>query len=265
MSHSIRAKVKNKFKNKFKKTAANKKSILHSLNAKRGPLLCAFLTLLATARATGGAGSLLLPMAHASGGAIAKRDPNVPIVPLTTKELCSKLTLCTTLYPWVREFTEEEEKAGGPEVPGKKRKRGTFQALNEDITRVLTTILVTSMACSIFATTLFTHLTDHIFGTYAERWSAVFLTAVTLFFVELLPKNIGVINAEKVARLMVPPINVLANVVRPFGFALSYLAKSTVRFFGVQTKETSGVSDSELPLIVTGVRDSGTSITASRR
>lgn len=164
----------------------------------------------------------------------------------------------TTLYPWkVREFAEEEEKQrGGDGTSGKRR--GTFTALNEDITRILTAILVTSTACSIYATTLFTHLADHIFGTYAEKWSAVFLTAVTLFFVELLPKNIGVINAERVARLMVPPINILAKIVGPFGFALSYLAKATLRLFGIHAKDTSGVSDSELRLIVTGARDSGT-------
>lgn len=205
------------------------------------------------------------------------RNPDAPIVPLTTNELASKLTIwlgiftalallhaaeiaITTLYPWkVREFAEEEEKQRGSDgQQGGKKRRGTFTALNEDITRVLTTILVTSTACSIYATTLFTHLADHMFGKYAEKWSAIFLTAVTLFFVELLPKNIGVINAERVARLMVPPINVLANVVGPLGFALSYLAKATLKLFGIQAKETSGVSDSELRLIVTGARDSGT-------
>ena len=203
------------------------------------------------------------------------RNPDAPIVPLTTNELASKLTIwlgiftllallhaaeiaITTLYPWkVREFAEEEEKQRGSSGD-KGGKRGTFTALNEDITRILTAILVTSTACSIYATTLFTHLADHIFGTYAEKWSAVFLTAVTLFFVELLPKNIGVINAERVARLMVPPINVMARIVGPFGFALSYLAKATLRLFGIHAKDTSGVSDSELRLIVTGARDSGT-------
>jgi len=212
---------------------------------------------------------------------MVKRNPDAPIIPLTTNELASKLIIwlsiftllallhaaeiaITTLYPWkVREFAEEEEKqrgaiSGGGGDGGQKKRRGTFTALNEDITRILTAILVTSTACSIYATTLFTHLADHIFGRYAEKWSAIFLTAVTLFFVELLPKNIGVINAERVARLMVPPINVLAKIVGPFGFALSYLAKATLRLFGVQAKETSGVSDSELRLIVTGARDSGT-------
>ena len=218
--------------------------------------------------------SLFLPKlpAFASGG-MPKRNPDIPLTPLSTNELASKMTIwvgiftilallhaaeiaITTLYPWkVREFAEEEEKSSNSKGGGK---RGTFQALNEDITRVLTTILVTSTACSIYATTLFTHLADHLFGTYAEKWSAVFLTAVTLYFVELLPKNIGVINAEKVARLMVPPIMIVSNIVGPVGFALTSLAKATLAVFGIKAKETSGVSDSELRLIVTGARDSGT-------
>jgi CBS domain containing-hemolysin-like protein len=240
-------------------------------------ILSAFLTLLIISNIP--FLSWILP-ANAGGGMV-KRNPDAPIIPLTTNELASKLIIwlsiftllallhaaeiaITTLYPWkVREFAEEEEKqrgaiSGGGGDGGQKKRRGTFTALNEDITRILTAILVTSTACSIYATTLFTHLADHIFGRYAEKWSAIFLTAVTLFFVELLPKNIGVINAERVARLMVPPINVLAKIVGPFGFALSYLAKATLRLFGVQAKETSGVSDSELRLIVTGARDSGT-------
>ena len=237
-------------------------------------LICAFITLLVTHTSLSN-NNILLPLAHASGGMV-KRDPDAVITPLSKNELVAKLLIwlgiftalalfhaaeiaITTLYPWkVREFAEEEEKQSSTAVGGKKGRRGTFTALNEDITRVLTTILVTSTACSIYATTLFTHLADHIFGTYAEKWSAIFLTAVTLFFVELLPKNIGVINAERVARLMVPPINMLANVVGPFGFALSTLAKATLRLFGVRTKENSGVTDSELRLIVTGARDSGT-------
>ncbi|KAL3795716.1 hypothetical protein ACHAW5_004486 [Stephanodiscus triporus] len=251
-----------------------------------GPLFAIFTVLLGhvvSSSTNGGVGNLLLPFAWASGGGMPRRNPDVPALPLTTNELVSKLSLwlgiftalallhaaeiaITTLYPWkVREFAEEEEKLLGNDGlssegrKGRKRKRGTFQTLNEDITRVLTTILVTSTACSIYATTLFTHLADHIFGTAgAEKWSAIFLTAITLFFVELLPKNIGVINAERVARFMVPPINVLANLVGPFGYALSYLAKSTLRLFGVKAKEETGVSDSELRLIVTGARDSGT-------
>ena len=264
----------NKLKQRFLQSNNNKPT---RRTKKRYGLIGAFMTLLVTHTSLPflptNINKILLPIAYASGGMV-KRDPDAIITPLSKNELAGKLLIwlgiftalalfhaaeiaITTLYPWkVREFAEEEEKTAAGE--GRKGRRGTFTALNEDITRVLTTILVTSTACSIYATTLFTHLADHIFGTYAEKWSAIFLTAVTLFFVELLPKNIGVINAERVARLMVPPINMLANVVGPFGFALSTLAKATLRLFGVRTKETSGVTDSELRLIVTGARDSGT-------
>jgi len=158
----------------------------------------------------------------------------------------------TTLYPWkVREFAEEEEKQG--------KGRGVFTTLNEDITRVLTTILVTSTTCSIFATTLFTQLFASCFGTRGEKYGAILLTGLTLFFVELLPKSLGVVNAERVARLIIPPINILSTVVSPLGISLSWLAKTTLRLCGVkELKKDSGVSDSQLRLIVTGARDSGT-------
>ena len=158
----------------------------------------------------------------------------------------------TTLYPWkVREIAEEEEKLG--------TSRSVFKVLNEDITRVLTTILVTSTACSIFATTLFTHLAAGAFGTRGERYGAVALTGLTLFFVELLPKSLGVVNAEKVARIMVPPINIVSAIVSPLGISLSWLSKKTLHMLGVRAKDgDDGVSDSQLRLIVTGALDSGT-------
>lgn len=157
----------------------------------------------------------------------------------------------TTLYPWkVREFAEEEEKTG---------KQGTFKILNEDITRVLTTILVASTACSIFATTVFTHLVAASFGARGERYGALALTCLTLFFVELLPKSVGVTNAEAVARVMTPPINIMSAVVSPLGITLSWLAKKTLTMIGLKNKDDGdSISDSQLRLIVTGARDSGT-------
>ena len=159
----------------------------------------------------------------------------------------------TTLYPWkVREIAEEEEKNG--------KKRSVFTTLNEDITRVLTTILVTSTAASIFATTIFTSLSVRWFGVAGERYGPFALTGLTLFFVELLPKSLGVTNAERVARFMVPPVNIASRIVSPLGITLSWLAKRTLALVGVQSQLNgeNGVSDSQLRLIVTGARDSGT-------
>jgi len=206
--------------------------------------------------------TITLAMAAMGGG-----SSDVPRVPLAKNEQLSLFGLffglfgglallhaaeiaITTLYPWkVKEFAEEEEKLG---------KRGTFKILNEDITRVLTTILVASTTCSIFATTVFTHLVAGVFGNSGEKYGALALTALTLFFVELLPKSIGVTNAESVARIMVPPINIMTMFVSPIGVSLSWLAKKTLSLIGLKGKENSGITDSQLRLIVTGARDSGT-------
>ncbi|GMH73856.1 hypothetical protein TL16_g06304 [Triparma laevis f. inornata] len=152
----------------------------------------------------------------------------------------------TTLYPWkVREFAEEEGE-GSP-----------FTTLNSDITRVLTTILVTSTTASIYATTIFARLASSCFGKAGEKYAALSLTILTLFFVELLPKSVGVSNAELVARKMVPPINVMAGVVAPLGIFLTALAKRTLKLFGLKPGEIEDVSEEELRLIVSGARDSG--------
>jgi putative hemolysin len=157
----------------------------------------------------------------------------------------------TTLYPWkVREFAEEEEKSG---------KKGVFKILDQDITRVLTTILVASTSCSIFCTTIFTHLVASLFGARGERYGALALTGLTLFFVELLPKSIGVTNAEKVARVMTPPISIISTVVGPLGTVLTWMAKKTLTMLGLNdNKDGDTISDSQLRLIVTGARASGT-------
>jgi len=161
----------------------------------------------------------------------------------------------TTLYPWkVRDFAEEERDAS----TGKKRK-GTFTILNEDIQRVLITILVTGTTCSIYATTIFSDFMGAAFGVQGEKYVPIVLTSLTLFFVELLPKSVGVYAAEKVARLIVPPLNLLANIVSPVGQTLSYFSKSFLKLFGMKVSDdANAVSDSELRLIVTGARDSGT-------
>eukprot|EP00980_Cylindrotheca_fusiformis_P023195 scaffold10201_cov119-Cylindrotheca_fusiformis.AAC.12 len=157
----------------------------------------------------------------------------------------------TTLYPWrVREFAAEEEKSG---------KKGVFKVLDQDITRVLTTILVASTSCSIFCTTVFTHLVASLFGARGERYGALALTCLTLFFVELIPKSVGVTNAERVARVMTPPISIISAVVGPLGISLTWMAKKTLTLIGLNSKDDGdSISDSQLRLIVTGALDSGT-------
>jgi hypothetical protein len=105
---------------------------------------------------------------------------------------------------------------------------------------------------------MFTTLVSSLWGQqFSERYAALLLTGITLFFVELMPKYIGVTSPEMIARAMVPPISVLSRVVGPLGLTLSFIAKKTLKLFGFNPKESGMVSEEELRLIVNGARDSG--------
>ncbi|CAM9686559.1 unnamed protein product [Phaeothamnion confervicola] len=189
--------------------------------------------------------------------------PADTMTPLSVEALVSKLALwlglflfssafhaaeiaITTLYPWkVKEFAEEE----GEKSP--------FRILNKDITRVLTTILVASTCSTIYSAALFTNLAIQVFGAKGLAYSTAALTAITLFFGELLPKALGVNNAEMVARSMVPVINLLAVFLSPLGKAFSYLSKLLLALAGFRSSEDGRVSEEELRLIVTGAKQSG--------
>lgn len=156
----------------------------------------------------------------------------------------------TTLYPWkVKEFAEEE----GPRSP--------FAMLDADITRALTAILVATTCANVCSTAIFTSVAGSLCDGSPQHlaYATASLTAMTLFFGELLPKAMGVNNAERVARLLAPIVNALTLVLGPIGSLFSKASKRFlkqvfgVRFAGVAT----AVSEEELRLIVGGATKSG--------
>ena len=156
----------------------------------------------------------------------------------------------TTLYPWkVKEFATAE----GP--------KSSFALLDRDITRVLTTILVATTCCNIASTALFADMAVSVCGGSARKlaYATAMLTAGTLFFGELLPKAIGVNNAERTARLLAPPINIMTKILGPVAIGFAGLSKKTLKFVGLIKNEGSAeaVSEEELRLIIGGASESG--------
>lgn len=153
----------------------------------------------------------------------------------------------TTLYPWkVKEFAEND----GP--------RSSFAMLDRDITRALTSILVATTCANVCSTAIFTS----VVGTYYETprhmaYATGALTAMTLFFGELLPKALGVYNAERVARLLGPIVNAVTLVLGPVGTMFSRSSKRVLSLFGVEFSGGESVSEEELRLIVGGATRSG--------
>jgi Mg2+/Co2+ transporter CorB len=64
-------------------------------------------------------------------------------------------------------------------------------------------------------------------------------------------------QAEKVARVMVPIINMLALLVYPIGKLMELTSKAMLLMMGVQESDESSVSEEELRMIVMGAKVSG--------
>ncbi|CAM9872980.1 unnamed protein product, partial [Ectocarpus sp. 13 AM-2016] len=131
------------------------------------------------------------------------------------------------------------------------------QVLNKDITRVLTTILMATTVCTIYNAALFTNLAIQMFGSAGLAYATAALTVTTLFFGELVPKALGVNNAEVVARRVLPIIIVLSVVLNPVAKTFTLISTLMLSMLGFKSTETGRVSEEELRLIVTGAKMSG--------
>lgn len=160
--------------------------------------------------------------------------------------LASAETAITTLWPWkVRELAERE----GPKSP--------FAALEADLTRFLTTILVSTTSATVFSTAIATELAGHVFGASAVAYVTAGLTVVFLFIGEILPKALAVHAPAKVARIMVPVISTLSVIVYPVGKLLAWLSTQILRLLNLPMESNAKVSEEELRLIVAGADRSG--------
>ena len=145
----------------------------------------------------------------------------------------------TKISPWkVRQFAEEEGK-GSP-----------FSTLSANITRLLSTILLTTTACSIYSTALFVETATRLFPTLSLGLVTAVLTVVTLFFGELFPKALAVSNSELVARRVVPALSRLATVLLPITFAFNKLSAAALSLLGFRNTEDNSVSENMLRMVV---------------
>eukprot|EP00292_Cryptomonas_paramecium_P001092 CAMPEP_0113668318 /NCGR_PEP_ID=MMETSP0038_2-20120614/3931_1 /TAXON_ID=2898 /ORGANISM="Cryptomonas paramecium" /LENGTH=375 /DNA_ID=CAMNT_0000584043 /DNA_START=410 /DNA_END=1534 /DNA_ORIENTATION=- /assembly_acc=CAM_ASM_000170 len=155
-------------------------------------------------------------------------------------------TAITTLWPWkVKKIAEEE----GPDSP--------FRLLEKDITKFLTAILIGTTTCTIYSAAMFSDMVSQYLGDSMVTYATIWLTVVTLVAGEIIPKALAVSQAERVARVMVPAINVVAMLVYPVGQLMELTSKAVLALMGVKESEDSNVSEEELRMMVMGAKISG--------
>jgi len=165
---------------------------------------------------------------------------------VTSACLAGAETAITTLWPWkVKKIAEEEDE------------KSPFKLLEQDITKFLTAILIGTTTCTIYAAGLAAEMAAQYGGDKAVTWATIWLTLVTLVAGEIIPKALAVSQAESVARVMVPVINLLAIAVFPVGKLMQVTSRVVLTLMGVKGEEENNVSEEELRMIVMGAKVSG--------
>ncbi|EKX42528.1 hypothetical protein GUITHDRAFT_141196 [Guillardia theta CCMP2712] len=150
---------------------------------------------------------------------------------ITSACLAGAETAITTLWPWkVKKIAEEE----GEKSP--------FKLLERDITKFLTAILIGTTTCTIYSAALAAEMAAQYGGDKMMTIVTIWLTVVTLVFGEIMPKALAVAQAERVARIMVPAINVIAMLVYPVGKLMQITSKVVLSLMGVTESEENNFS-----------------------
>ncbi|MBI5256507.1 MAG: HlyC/CorC family transporter [Burkholderiales bacterium] len=74
----------------------------------------------------------------------------------------------------------------------------------------------------------------------------VIITFLTIIFGELVPKRVGQMYPETVARLVAPPMELLSTATRPFVWLLSACTEATLRLLGMRHAPSRSVTEEEI-------------------
>lgn len=107
------------------------------------------------------------------------------------------------------------------------------------------------------ATGLGVHVSDAVADIAGTGLVVVVITFLTIVFGELVPKRIGQIYPETVARVVARPMQMLAFAARPFVRLLSWLTDATLRVTGLNRKSAQLVTEEEIEAVLVEGSEAG--------
>ena len=84
------------------------------------------------------------------------------------------------------------------------------------------------------------------------------VTFLSIIFGELIPKRLGMLQAEKIARQVAAPMNFLSTVTYPIIWLLSKISYFIFKLFNVKTSKDNSVTEDEIKAMITEGSDNGT-------
>jgi putative hemolysin len=86
----------------------------------------------------------------------------------------------------------------------------------------------------------------------------IIVTFLSIIFGELIPKRLGMLQAEKIARLVAPAMNVLSIITYPVVWLLSKVSQLFFKLFNVKTNNENAVTEEEIKAMITEGSEHGT-------
>ena len=78
----------------------------------------------------------------------------------------------------------------------------------------------------------------------------VIVTFLSIIFGELIPKKLGLMQAEKIARIAAGPMNIISKIVYPFVWFLSNFTNLIFKIFGIKKPSDNAVTEEEIKMMI---------------
>jgi len=93
-------------------------------------------------------------------------------------------------------------------------------------------------------------LTEKYANGIATTVVVIIVTFLSIIFGELIPKKFGLLRAEKIARVVAGPMNVLSLIVYPFVWLLSNITNIIFKIFNIKKATDSAVTEEEIKAMI---------------
>jgi len=127
---------------------------------------------------------------------------------------------------------------------GGNRRAGLFNRLQKQQERLIGSILLGNNLVNILASALATSLMMSLFGEMGVVIATISMTLLVLIFAEILPKTYAILHPNRAALAVVPSVNILMIVLRPFVKSINFFVRILLRVCGVAPHTTFALHSS---------------------
>jgi putative hemolysin len=86
----------------------------------------------------------------------------------------------------------------------------------------------------------------------------IIVTFLSIIFGELIPKHIGLLRAERIAKIVAGPMNVFATITHPIVWLLNRVSKIFFRIFNIRRSSDDAVTEEEIKTLIVEGTEAGT-------